>query len=167
MLGGYVATSDFVFAQMLQGRVFAASGRFTIALGGHLDFHIKVGDVDVMVIEAGLKVNAAEVEMRGYSNSTVSANGTLDGLICTDRRRQCSPTVQLYYNPTVTALGELVAFDTVYATSSGSKTSLATGGSGNVYLLKKNSSNIFRLTNTDTKGAADCTMSMKLLEVNV
>jgi hypothetical protein len=64
-------------------------------------------------------------------------------------------------------LGELVAYDVLYATSSGSKASLASGGSGNVYLLKKNSSNIFRLTNTDTKGDADCSVRIKLLEVNV
>lgn len=167
MLGGYLATSDFVFAQMLQGRVFSAGGRVSIPLGGYLDYHIKVGDIDVMVIDASVTANAAEVEMRGYSNSTVSADGTIDGLICTDRRRNCSPTVQVYYAPTVTSLGELVAFDTIYATSSGSKASLASGGSGNIYLLKKNSSNVFRLTNTDIKNAADCTVHMKLLEVNV
>lgn len=167
MLGGYTATADFIFAQMLQGRVHTASGRTSIALGGYLDMHIKTDGVDVMVIDAGIKSNGAEVEMHGYSNSTVSADGTLIPLVCTDRRDSCHAEVKLYSAPTVTALGELVAFDTVYATASGSKLSLASGDAGNIYLLRRNSSNIFRLVNTDTKGAADITYSLKLLEVNV
>lgn len=150
---GYNTTANYTISEMLKGKVHVVSGDTTLASGLTAYFHIKTGDADVFVLGATVNCTGAELLVQGYSDSTVSADGTPMNMICTNRQIACSPSVKVYSAPTVTNDGSLVSHRVIYASSSGSKESLADMTSNMIFLLKKNSSNLFKLTNRDTTTA--------------
>ena len=166
MLNGYHTSMDYEVEQTINGNVFVLSGDTTINAGATLYFHIAVDGIDTFVLDANVVSAGGELLVQGFSDSTVSANGTLMTLVNSNRQINSSSMTKVYRTPTVTSDGTEVMHMVNYASTQGSKVSLASAGSSQVYLLKKYSSNLFKMTNRDTT-AAKVAFAMTILESEI
>lgn len=166
MLNGYKNTLDFKIDQMVQGNIFVLSGDTTILAGASLYFHIAVDGIDTFILDAGIVSAGGEVLVQGFSDSTVSSVGTPISVVNANRQAQDTPMTKVYMSPTVVSEGTVVSHSVSYANTQGNKVSLAAAGSNQIYLLKKNSSNLFKLTNRDTS-SAKVSFNMTILESEI
>jgi hypothetical protein len=166
MLSISTTVSDLFFQEMLKGNAYVMSSDLTLAASGVTDFHIKTGVRDIIIYGVSVSVDGAETLVQGFAESTVSANGAGFNVQAQNRSTNRQPdTVNFYSAPTITDDGEEVIHMVAYGETQGSKTKLANASEGLWFLLKKNSSNLFRITNRD--GASSVKVSYKLQFIEV
>lgn len=163
----HTSVESITFEEMLKGNSWIMSGDFVLAAGTSFYFHIKTGNLDVIITDVAIFVDGAEVLTQGLAESTVSADGTPIDLSNANRRINGQPRgTGIYSAPTVTDEGKAVLHMVAYGDTQGIHTEIAGSSSGDYYLLARNTSNLFKMVNRDGAASAKISYRIKFLETD-
>jgi len=152
---------------LIDGNIWSYSTDFVIDAEGSLSFHIKTGDKDVIITGANAGSFGGDFELVGFSDSTVSSNGS--EVLAKNNNRQSSKKAitKLFSNPTITDYGVEIVRSVSFGGINPAKTYLSEISAFKNYILNRNSSNIFRLTNRDTNSDVKVSMNLTFIEVEL
>lgn len=161
----YAITQPLIFGEMMKGKVYMLSGDFTLAASTSSYFHIKTGNSNILICDVEVSVDGAEVLVEGYAESTVSADGTPVTLAATNRVVNGQPlNTKIFSSPTITDEGNSVIHKVAYGDTAFFTTRLADTRSGRFYLVKENTSNLFKMTNRDGTASAKINYNLAFIE---
>lgn len=167
-LATYAISESIEFKETINGNVYVMSGDMTISADTSQYFLIKTGEADVLITHVGVRVDGAETLIQGFSDSAVSADGSMVTIANTNRVLKNQPKYTgIYSGPTVTSDGDKVIHEVAYASSSEDSVTIAGAHTGDVYLLAKNTSNLFKLTNRDNSNSVKVSYKLKFIETEL
>lgn len=167
MLSQYHVTADLIFREMMQGNIAILSGDTSIPAATAVNFHIKSSHQPLIIFNASVNASGAELLIQGFSDATVSADGTPYSVVCTNRIVGTTHGIKAYQAPTVTDDGDEVIHLVAYAETQGQRTSLAGIQDGLEYLLNPNASHLFRMTNRDATNACKVSFKVAMIEADL
>ena len=161
------APTPQILKLIIDGDLYTYSNDFELAAGASADFLISVGSHDVILTLVDADVLGAETLFVGYCDATVSNNGAPLTARNHNRQKPDASKTKLYSAPTITELGTEVARFVAYAANQPGKVQIASAETLSNYILKRNSQNIFRITNRDNTNATKVSMRINFLEVDL
>ena len=152
---------------LIDGNVWSYSTDFVISAEGVVNFHIKTGDKDVIITSADASVYGTDVELIGYADSTVSNNGSEVLAKNHNRQSNTKAIAKLFATPTISDDGVEIIKSVAFTGSQPSKVALSEMTAFKNFILNRNSSNIFRLTNRDDNSDVKVSMNLTFIEVEL
>lgn len=120
---------------------YAAAAQITAA--GHAYFHGKTGNIVSHLMSFFVKADAAPVTVEFFEAPTISNDGTPVAAIARNRILNPTPLMQVFAAPTVTADGTQLLIGKIL----GDKQTVSSANLDGEWLLKPNTSYIFKVTN--------------------
>jgi len=161
------APIDHELKFLIDGNIWSYSTDFIISSEGVVNFHIKTGDRDIIITSADAAAFGADLELIGYADSTVSSDGSEVYAKNHNRQSNNKNIAKLYASPTITDDGVEIVKSVAFTGDQPSRVALSGMTVFKNYILNRNSSNIFRLTNMDTNSDVKVSMNLTFIEVEL
>lgn len=126
------------------GISFTYAGAAQIAALGHAYFHGKTGNIVSHLMGFFVKTDAAPVTVEFFEAPTITNDGTPQTPIARNRIASNECLMQVFAAPTVTADGTQLLIGKIL----GDKQTVSSSNLDGEWILKKNTSYIFKITNT-------------------
>lgn len=152
---------------LIDGNIWSYTTDFVIDADGVVNFHIKTGDKDVIITSADAISFGADLELIGYADSTVSNDGAEVLAKNHNRQSNTKAIAKLFSNPTITNDGDEIVKSVAFTGDQPSRVALSEMTAFKNYILNRNSSNIFRLTNRDAQSQVKVNMDLTFIEVEL
>lgn len=151
---------------LLDGRSFIYTSVLTLAASGVMNLHILTDGRDCFIQYVNIRAADAAVQVQGFAESTVTANGTEATPRNKNRQSSATAVTRLFSGPTISADGVELVNEVIYSSASPGQAQPADSNSIGEYLLKRKSSNILRLTNLSGTTAARISIKFSFVEVD-
>jgi hypothetical protein len=146
---GSLKTIDVLNSTVHAGISFTYSGVASIPSAGHAYFHGKTGDITSHLMGFFVKADSAPITVEFFEAPTITANGTPQNAVARNRQSSTPPLMQVFANPTVTADGELLLIGKLL----GNQHTVSSSNLEGEWILKKNTSYTFKITNNSNQTA--------------
>lgn len=146
---GSLKTIDVLNSTVHAGISFTYSAAASIPAAGHAYFHGKTGDITSHLMSFFVKSDAAPITVEFFEEPTITANGTQVPAIARNRQSVIVPLMQVFVAPTVTADGTLLLTGKLL----GNQQTVSSSNLEGEWILKKNTSYTFKITNNSNQTA--------------
>ena len=146
---GSLKTIDVLNSTVHAGIAFTYSGAASIPAAGHAYFHGKTGDITSHLMGFFVKADSAPVTVQFFEAPTITADGTPQSPIQRNRQTANVALMQVFAAPTVTADGTQLFVDKLL----GNQQTVSSSNLDGEWLLKKNTSYTFKITNNSNQTA--------------
>lgn len=146
---GSLKTIDVLNSTVHAGIAFTYAGVASIPAAGHAYFHGKTGDITSHLMGFFVKTDAAPLTIEFFEEPTVTANGTQVPAIARNRQSSNPCLMQVFANPTITNDGTQLLIGKIL----GNQQTVASSNLDGEWLLKKNTSYTFKITNNSNQTA--------------
>lgn len=158
---GNVKVIDVANSSVHDGTAYTYTGTAQVQASSSVYFMGKSGGVTAHLMGFFVKSDASPVKVEFFESPTTTADGTAQSAVARNRQSTATATMQVFVNPTVTASGTLLMTDRVL----GDKQTVSDNHLDGEWLLKKNTSYLFRLTN-ETNQAVNIVAGFNWVEID-
>lgn len=158
---GNVKTIDIANSSVHAGTAYTYTGTAQVSSAASVYFMGKSGVVTAHLMGFFVKSDASPVKVEFFESPATTSDGTPQSAVARNRQSTATATMQVFVNPTVTASGTLLMIDRVL----GDKQTVSDEHLDGEWLLKKNTSYIFKLTN-ETNQAINVVAGFNWVEID-
>lgn len=140
---GNIKVIDVANSSVHDGKAYTYTATSSITATSSVYFMGKTGAVTSHLMGFFVKSDASPIKVEFFESPTTTADGTAQQAVARNRQSTATATMQVFAGPTVTASGTLLMADRIL----GDKQTVSDEHLDGEWLLKKNTSYIFKITN--------------------